>query len=352
MRVKIIGAGSAGNHLAQAARRMKWSVDVVDRDKDALERMRREIFPQRYGSWDDKIGLFTTGRKPKGNFDIICVATPPDVRISVALSMLRESPKLLLLEKPLAKPFDPKLQSFLREVRRQRRTKVLVGYDHAVSRSVQRVVELLRRRIIGEVLTLDVEFREHWRGIFAAHPWFKGPTESYLGYWRRGGGAASEHSHALHLWFYLAREAHLGKVRRVTSLLSVEREGKAVYDQLAAFTFLILEGKVGRVIQDVLTNPPRKWARLQGREGFIEWLCAVSPLGDVVRYGKNGQSVKEDIFKKRRPDDFYMEMLHIRDIIEGKTILKESPLSLERGIQVLNIIQSAWRISRRTQSVR
>ena len=31
-KVKIYGAGSIGNHLAQASRRMGWSVDICDID--------------------------------------------------------------------------------------------------------------------------------------------------------------------------------------------------------------------------------------------------------------------------------------------------------------------------------
>ena len=42
---------------------------------------------------------------------------------------------------------------------------------------------------MGKLQTLDVEFREYWGGIFEAHPWLNGPQDSYLGFWKRGGGA-------------------------------------------------------------------------------------------------------------------------------------------------------------------
>ena len=57
MKVKIIGAGSIGNHLAQASRRLGWEVTVVDNDQKALERMKNEIYPARYGGWDEKFSL-------------------------------------------------------------------------------------------------------------------------------------------------------------------------------------------------------------------------------------------------------------------------------------------------------
>ena len=36
LKVKILGAGSIGNHLAHASRKMDWFVDICDIDSDAL----------------------------------------------------------------------------------------------------------------------------------------------------------------------------------------------------------------------------------------------------------------------------------------------------------------------------
>ena len=58
MKVKVLGAGSIGNHLSNAARRLGWSVDLVDPDPAALERTRSKIYPSRYGNWDEAIRLF------------------------------------------------------------------------------------------------------------------------------------------------------------------------------------------------------------------------------------------------------------------------------------------------------
>ena len=64
--VKIFGAGSIGNHHANAARSLGWEVTVCDLDTDALERMRLSIYPDRYGAWDESINLFTNSDCPKG----------------------------------------------------------------------------------------------------------------------------------------------------------------------------------------------------------------------------------------------------------------------------------------------
>ena len=53
---------------------------------------------------------------------------------------------------------------------------------------------------LNEIKYIDVEIREHWQGIFNAHPWLDGPQDSYLGFWKKGGGAISEHSHGINIW--------------------------------------------------------------------------------------------------------------------------------------------------------
>jgi len=342
MHIKIIGAGSIGNHLAQAARRMGWKVTIIDQDAKALERMRNDIYPSRYGEWDEEITQFVAGEEPKGVYDIIMIGTPPHVRTKLALEALKEKPRLILLEKPVTFPFDGLLASLTKKAKKQR-TALLVGYDHAVAKSIDRVVELLRKKTIGEVLTLDVEFREHWQGIFKAHPWLSGPQDSYLGYWKKGGGASGEHSHALHLWQYLAREAGLGTWKKMHALLKLEKKENVEYDSIASFAFETDSKKSGRVIQDVVTHPTRKWARLQGKDGFIEWICGGHPSGDIVRYSSAGGSVKDEVFEKKRPDDFFAEMQHIDAVLKKKIRATDSPLSIESGVSVMRVLETAWK---------
>ena len=341
MKVKIYGAGSIGNHMAQASRRMGWDVVVADRDVSALERMKKDIYPSRYGSWDNAIELFEVGKEPKGNFDIICIGTPPDMRMHLAKEALAEKPKILQLEKPLCTPTLEGLDEFLDEYKKLDNTFCLVGYDHAVAESIEAVVNLLHGDIIGAAETVDVEFREHWQGIFKAHPWLSGPEDTYLGYWKRGGGVSGEHSHALHLWQYLAMEAGLGRWKKASVFMDMKRINDTEYDVLSAFSIETDKGKIGRVVQDVITLPVRKWARIQGNKGFIEWFCNGVPEGDLVRFEKQGEEVSEKIFKKSRPDDFYREMLHINEIVIGKKDPKTSPLSFESGVSVMKFFSQA-----------
>ncbi len=97
-KVKIFGAGSIGNHLSNAARALGWAVDLCDVDEAALERTKTQIYPSRYGKWDDEIRLFKNAEAPKEGYDMIFVGTPPDSHIPLAREAIEEKPRAVLVE--------------------------------------------------------------------------------------------------------------------------------------------------------------------------------------------------------------------------------------------------------------
>jgi predicted dehydrogenase len=346
MRIKMLGAGSIGNHLSHAARRLGWSVDLIDIDPVALKRARDEIYPARYGSWDERIGLFTLDEAPKGGYDIILVGTPPDSHMALALAALDEDPRAILIEKPVCTPDLDSADALLAKAKGCR---LFVGYDHVVGAAAERFCQLIDEGNAGEVQTLDVEFREHWGGIFAAHPWLNGPADSYVGFWRRGGGAACEHSHAFNLWQHFAHRLGGGRVSRVTATLDYVEGNGVAYDRLCLANLETKAGLMGRVVQDVVTRPVRKWARLQGSEGFIEWLCGYEPGKDAVRYqGKDGE-VAIETFAKTRPDDFILELRHIAAATNGEA--SESPLAIERGLETMMVVAASHRSAQERKTI-
>ena len=48
------------------------------------------------------------------------------------------------------------------------------------------------------------------------------------------------------------------------------------------------KGLHGRIIQDVITRPSKKFARVQFEHGFVEWHCAQTHDLDEVHFSKNG----------------------------------------------------------------
>jgi predicted dehydrogenase len=347
-KVKVIGAGSIGNHLANASRRMGWSVDICDVDQKALDRTKSQIYPMRYGKWDESIGLYLSKDMPVGGYDLIFIGTPPDSHLPLALLALKEKPKALLIEKPLCGP-DLKGAQELFDLAKELGVHVFVGYDHVVGQAAGLAAKLALTGGIGEVCTLDVEFREYWGGIFNAHPWLAGPWETYLGFWERGGGASGEHSHAINLWQYFAHTVGAGRVVEVQASLNMIQDERVNYDGLCLMNLRTENGLLGRCVQDVVTEPPRKWARIQGSKGFVEWQCAKEPGVDYVNATLPDRVVVEKKITKTRPDDFIQELKHIEEVLNNSSF---SVISIERGLETMLVIAAAHLSNSTKKSVR
>ncbi|RPH59380.1 MAG: gfo/Idh/MocA family oxidoreductase [Acidobacteria bacterium] len=341
MRVKIHGAGSIGNHLSHASRSLGWAVDLCDIDPKALDRSKTQIYPARYGKWDDAIGLFASKEAPVGGYDLIFIGTPPDSHIALARAAVAEKPKAVLVEKPVCGPGLESAQALLEEAKAAG-VAVFVGYDHVVGRASQLAGEILAQKGLGEIATIDVEFREHWGGIFNAHPWLAGPWESYLGFWKRGGGASGEHSHAANLWQHFAHLVGAGRIVEVQAMLDFVRDGRVDYDRLCLMTFCTEKGLIGRCVQDVVTEPARKWARVQGAGGFVEWWCGREPGVDTVTSAIQGRrNTAEQRVTKTRPDDFIEELKHVAAALASDPTA--SPIALSRGLDTVLVVAAAHR---------
>lgn len=348
-RVKVFGAGSIGNHLANASRRKGWAVDICDIDPAALKRTREMIYPGRYGKWDDAIGLHESKSAPVGGYDLIVVGTPPDSHMKLAREAVKEKPTAILIEKPVCTPDLDGAQALYDEAAAAG-VKLFVGYDHAVGKSARLVSSLLGQQAIGKLNTLDVEFREYWGGIFAAHPWLDGPGDSYLGYWRRGGGACGEHSHAINLWQSFALAAGAGRIVEVSANLHYVSDGKIDYDELCLLELRTENGLLGRVVQDVVTRPTRKWARAQGALGAIEWCCGAKPGTDTVIVTEDASETSTTDFQKTRPDDFIEELTHIEAALTSGEAAK-SPIAIERGLGSMLIVAACHKSSAEKKTI-
>lgn len=322
---------------------------MCDTDPAALQRTREMIYPGRYGAWDSSIGLHSNDSVPKGGYDLIVIGTPPDSHMKLALAAVKEKPAAILVEKPVCTP-DLNGAQALYEEAAAAGVKVFVGYDHAVGKSARLMRKLLSEQAIGDLDTLDVEFREYWGGIFAAHPWLDGPADSYLGYWQRGGGACGEHSHALNLWQSFAFAAGAGRILEVSAKLQYVSDGKTNYDKLCFAELRTENGLLGRVVQDVVTRPTRKWGRAQGGLGNIEWLCGAKPGTDSVTFSKDTGDISTTEFQKTRPDDFVEELSHIEAVLASGEAAK-SPIAIECGLDTMLVVAACHKSSAEGRTV-
>lgn len=334
-KVKIIGAGSIGNHLAHASRTLGWEVDLCDIDLLALERSRKEIYPSRYGKWDEKIRLFHSKDVPIGEYDLIIIGTPPDMHIPLAIKALEERPKAIIIEKPICGPNLYGAQEMY-ELASELGVAVFVGYDHVVGKASCLALNIAKNELLGRVSTLDVEFREHWGGIFSAHPWLSGPSDSYLGYSALGGGASGEHSHAVNLWQHFAYQIGCGRISEVQATLDIVEDDKVHYDRICSINLRTDGGLTGRCLQDVVTNPSRKWARIQYENGYIEWHCGYQLGVDFVTAELPGKIKLDQFVRKTRPEDFIEELIHIESMLDSTP--ENSPIALQRGLDTMLVL--------------
>lgn len=347
-RVKIHGAGSSGNHLANACRSLGFDVVMVDVDEKALGRTQKDIYPNRYGRWDPAIQLVTADKAPKGGFDYIFVATPPDQHLPLALEALEEGPKAILVEKPACPP-HMELAHEVFEGAKAKGIRAFTCYDHVVGRAHETAQELVIGRSVGDVLTVDVEWREHWKPVFDEHPWWTGPQDSTLGSWERGGGASGEQSFALNLWQHWAHVLDKGRVSEVEAMVTYRKEGRAQYDTMTAWSLRTDKGFQGRVVQDVFTRPARKIATVQGTEGRVDMVANHSSSGDAVFLNRPGAPDKITPVHKKRPEDFIAVVRHIWSCMKDD---KPSPIDLERGLDTAMVIAAAHESESRRTRVR
>jgi predicted dehydrogenase len=337
--VKIIGAGSIGNHLAFACRAKNWKVVLSDLDSLALERTKNDIYPTRYGIWDENIEL-TNQCSIEKEYDIVIIGTPPDTHLKIVFEILQspDPPKVILIEKPLTTPDLERCDELLIRAE-EKNTKIFVGYNHNLTQNTFRLEQILSEDVIGEPLSIHVRWLEHWGGIFSAHPWLKGPEDSYLGFSSRGGGACCEHSHAIALWHHLSNYLDCGQVKEVTSAMDIYSDGVLLYDRTAQVFLKTEKGLSGSIILDVVSEPAQKVARIQGTKGFIEWYANMDSENDALVYQKKNEEKKIEKIRKTRPDDFKNEIDHIEWVLDNKS--DKSPISLERGLEVMKIIAAA-----------
>lgn len=350
-KVIIYGAGSIGNHLAHACRGKGWDVLMTDIDPEALKRTREDIYPSRYGGWDPGIRLRGMDALPNEHFDVVIIGTPPDTHVSLAIQVLENSsPEVLLIEKPLCKPLLDGVQRIV-DLQKATGSFVAVGYNHTLTENSRCAARILKQNWIGDPITISARFREHWGGIFAAHPWLTGPRDNYLGFFERGGGASGEHSHAINIWQHFARLVGAGRIVEVSATMDIVDDGVVKYDRICLISVKTEVGLVGDIVQDVVTEPAQKAARIQGTKGFLEWFVNFKGGHDAVHYWDGKGEVREEMIQKTRPDDFKGEVDHIEQILNGGD-RAGSPISIERGLDTMLVIAAAHVSHRHRRSVR
>ena len=337
MKVKIYGAGSIGNHYAYACRKKNWDVTIVDKDINALKRTEKKIYISRYGRWDSKIKLLE--KDDENYYDIIIVGTPPDSHLSIALNATRFKPKIIHVEKPFCTPNLKGLKELIKK-NKYSSTNIIVGYNHLHTKCVDYVRNFLKnKKKLGKVSSVYAYNKESWSGIFAAHPWLKGPQDSYLGNYKKGGGAGNEHSHALNLLLYFIDFLNLGKIKKIKCFMNFTKNNFVNYDSYCNINFITSKKCLANIIQDVTSETYEKSLIIQGTKGYIKIINNYNKSSDAVEiFQKNKKLI---LFKKKRPDDFKGHVDHLEQLALGN--IKESPVSFQSAIKNSIILAACYK---------
>jgi predicted dehydrogenase len=340
--VKVIGAGSIGNHLAQGCRTHGWEVTIVDLSPEALQRTQDTIYPGRYGAWDSDITLATPGEVAGKSFDIVIVGTPPATHLSVATAELAATPpKLLLIEKPLSHPDPEAIIKFLERAERAP-TRVLVGYNQRHKPNTHKFLEVASDSSLGALTGLSSHMLESWDGILKAHFWMKSEKDSYLAFTDQGGGALLEHSHALNLFLHFAQRLGQGSVIAVDASIEWVDHESGRYDRDTRLNLTLESGLVGKVRQDLHTWPAKKEAIATFEQGSVVWTMGDSS-DTVTLFAAAGTKKETWDFPKTRPDDFRGEISHLDDLLQNPGL--PSSLDLAQGLAVMEVALAAMESS-------
>lgn len=343
IKVKIYGAGSIGNHYAYACIKKRWNITIIDRDPKALERMKKKIFPSRYGFWDNKIRLLTKDNDEF--FDIIFIGTPPSSHLNLAIKNLKikNKPKILHIEKPLCTPDLKNLKKFQKIKKKYKnKVKILGGYNHLLTKNTKISEKILRKEKFGKLLYIKSYNNEEWTAIFRAHFWLKSPKDSYLGFSKDGGGALCEHSHGLAAWLHYNNFLKQGKIKKVQAKIKFVKKNSLNYDQMINLNLETSLKLVGSIEQDTVTLPALKKIRLQFTNGYLESYVNYKENKDAVFFKCNKKS-KKILINKKRSDDFEGLVNHLEDNLKGKVSYKRSPLNIDNSIYIMKIINLAFK---------
>ena len=342
-KVLIFGSGSIGNHLANACRKIDLSVKITDISFNALLRMKNTIYPSRYSKWDKEINLvnYKDVFKLKDKFDIVLVGTPPSSHYSLVKKIYKYiNFEKIMIEKPLSTYKTnvnfKKLKLF------SKKKKIFVGYNHSVSDAFYYYEKLIKKIKKKEILLIDVNWKEGWKGILNAHFWNKNEFSTYLGNLNEGGGSIHEHSHGIHLIVCLSKILKFKLASKIFKFRNNKVKNKKIYyDNYSNLSWKIDQFLINYTT-DLISDPADKSVAIFTKSKKFELIFNFKKNFDLVKETNlKTSSIKFKYFKKKRATDFVREIKHIIQINNLKKY-NNSYINLENGLQTQKIINSIF----------
>lgn len=312
--ILIFGAGSIGNHMAYACRKLGLVVYITDIDPAALIRMKNKIYPKRYKKWDEKIKIFNFNEilNTSINFELIILGTPPETHFDL-YKLCKENLKYkkILIEKPIINYSNKNINN-LKKI--SKNDLVFCGYNHSISPAFLYFMKKIS--LDGNIKSVKVNWCEGWNGILKAHYWLKNEFDSYLGDYKRGGGSLQEHSHGFHLLFIIILKVLKFNLKKLNfnSFSIFKKLKNKKYDILSSFNSNY--NKINIVYTtDLITNPSKKNIIIFSSNKIYEFQCSYKKNLDLVTIKNlNNNLIFTKTFKKTRSSEFENEIKHLLKI--------------------------------------
>ena len=335
-KILIFGAGSIGNHMTHACLKLGLKVYITDISEESLKRMKSVVYPKRYGSWNEKISIinYKDIYTNKTNFDLLIIGTPPITHFDIFFNSIKYLKfKKILIEKPLAHFLEKRIRLFKNN---QKKIFTFCGYNHSLSPSFTSYSNLIKNIPIKNILLIDVEWKEGWKGILGAHFWLKNEFQSYLGNIKKGGGALHEHSHGLHLLICILSLYKI-KLKEKKTIMQFKKKNKLRYDLHTCLTWF--EDKfLIKYETNLISEPSKKKITIDTVKYKYFWINNYKKNIDaVIKKNISDGKEKKFFFQKTRSSEFENEIKHILKINDKKSYLS-SNININKALLVHEII--------------
>lgn len=317
MKIQIVGSGSAGMHFLRATQVMgNIEVTMVDNNSAMLDSLQ-----SRYLARYKTPAPFMALAKNIHGADVTIIATPPDTHLFLA-EQADDRSTHIIIEKPICAPGQ-----FGRLLEMRWHSKVWVNYQYILHPALKWLKDNLPR--IASPIVGHVRWMESADFCAKAHPW--SPAGWYLFDAKRGGGAASEHSHGLAMWILALASSTTGQLQSMGHKMM-----KNDHDVFSMFILAVTDANghmpiIGSVCQDFLALEPVKDMTISCDE-------ATAYVNFITQYASvcmSDGTLKHMSFNVTREEEFTLLLKHIQTADYA-----ESPLALHNVLPVQEVLSS------------
>ena len=309
----IIGLGSIGKRHAMNLISLGHSVSVLHH---------RSIMPS---SEIDIKAIYNSVREAfQETYDGVIVCTPTSLHLEYLKYSLQQNVPVLL-EKPISHNFEQ--IEVLRKLIQDKQYQVMMGFNFRYHPQVQRIREMLRKKILGQLLYANIWWCDDLR------TWY--PQDRYLVNYASnshlGGGALLTICHEIDLALWLFGEPLW--VDAFIDNLTLPMKG---VDDYFKGTIQFQDRPFCQIQQDFITKLPDRGMRITGETGSLKW----DYFKGTLTWKLDGCELEEEdlgpITPSLKNQTYIDEIQNFIDFIENKIA---NPVPFEDGIKVQWLIE-------------